>query len=472
VLDAVVLGSGPNGLAAAVALARAGLSVRVLEAAATPGGGTRTAELTLPGFRHDVCSAIHPLGVGSPFLRTLPLEDYGLQWINPPAPLAHPLDDGTAVVLERSVDATAAALGDDAGAYAGLFGPLVADAERILDEILGPLRRPPRHPLALARFGLPGLLPAARLARWRFRSEAARALFAGCAAHSLLPLGAAASASFGLVLAMLGHAVGWPLPRGGSQAIADALVGYLRALGGELECDRTVDSLDDLPAARAILLDLTPREVLRIASHRLPAGYRRALGRYRYGPGACKVDLALDGPIPWRAEACTRAATVHLGGTLEEIEESERSSHAGEHADRPFVLLAQPSVFDPTRAPPGRHVAWAYCHVPNSSSEDVSARIEAQVERFAPGFGERILARSVRTATDLERENPNYVGGDINGGLASLRQLGARPAARLDPYATPVEGVYLCSSATPPGGGVHGMCGWNAARSVLRRFRR
>ena len=471
-LDAVVVGSGPNGLAAAVALARKGLRVRVLEAAETPGGGVRTAELTLPGFRHDVCSAVHPLAVGSPFLRALPLEDFGLEWIHPPAAAAHPLDDGTAVVLRRSVDETAAGLGADADAYRALLDPLVRDSQRLLHAILAPLLRVPRHPISLARFGLAGLLPATMLARRRFRTEGARALFVGCAAHSMLPLGSAASSSFGLVLALLGHVVGWPLARGGSGALTTALVAYLESLGGEVECGHRVDSLDELPPAHAVLLDLTPREVLRVAGHRLPDRYAAALARYRYGPGACKVDFALSAAIPWRAEACREAATIHLGGDLDEIDASERAPHAGDHAEQPFVLLTQPSLFDPTRAPAGRHTAWAYCHVPNGSAEDVSGRIEAQVERFAPGFGALVLARRVRTAVDHEADNPNYVGGDINGGLASLPQLLARPAPRLDPYATPVPGLYVCSSATPPGGGVHGMCGWNAARSALRHIKR
>ena len=465
--DAIVVGSGPNGLAAAIALARAGCSVLVLEAAETVGGGTRTAELTLPGFHHDVCSAIHPLGLGSPYLRTLPLEEHGLEWIQPPVPLAHPFDDGTAALLERSVEATGATLGPDAAAYRRLMSPLVARADTLLAELLGPFRLP-RHPLLLSRFGLSAILPAERLARRRFEGESARGLFAGLAAHSMLPLTASPSAAFGLMLGLLGHHVGWPVPRGGSQAIADALASYLRSLGGEIECGRPVASLEELPPARAVLLDVTPRQLIRIAGDRLPSGYRRRLERYRYGPGVFKLDFALDGPIPWQAQECARAATVHLGGTLEEIADSEAAPSRGEHADRPYVLLAQQSLFDPTRAPAGKHTTWAYCHVPNGSAVDMTERIEAQIERFAPGFRDRVLARHAWGPAELERYNANYVGGDINGGVQDLRQHFTRPVARRVPYSTPAKGVYLCSSSTPPGGGVHGMCGWWAAQAALR----
>jgi len=469
--DAIVVGSGPNGLGAAITLARAGVSVRVLEAAEVAGGGMRSAELTVPGFVHDVCSAIHPLALGSPFLSRLPLADHGLELVHPPAPLAHPFDDGSAVLLERSVSATAAPMGRDGPAYRRLFEPLARDAERLVDALLGPPRprEAARAARALARFAPPALRSAVGLAHRRFDGRDARALFAGSAAHSMLPLDAPASASFGLVLNLLGHAVGWPLARGGSQRIADAMGAHLTELGGEVVTSHPVGSLDELPPARAILLDLGPRQLLRVADDRLPARYRRALRRYRYGPGACKVDWALDGPIPWRAERCARAATVHVGGSLEEIAGSERAIAAGEHPERPFVLLAQQSLFDATRAPQGKHTAWGYCHVPSGSDVDMSARIEAQVERFAPGFRDLVRGRSVLRATDLERRNPNFVGGDINGGLASLRQLVARPAPRLDPYATPADGLYICSASTPPGGGVHGMCGYFAARSALRR---
>jgi phytoene dehydrogenase-like protein len=468
--DAVVVGSGPNGLAAAIALARAGRSVCVFEVAGTVGGGMRSQALTLPGFVHDVCSAVHPLGVGSPFFRSLPLADYGLEWIQPSAPLAHPLDDGTAVMLERSVAETAGGLGPDAAAYRRLIEPLVRDWDRIAHDVLGPLGplRPPRHPAALARFGLSAIRSASGLAERKFTGERARALFAGIAAHGMLPLDRSPSAAFGLVLGMAGHAVGWPIPRGGSQRLADALAAYLRALGGAIVTGTEVRSLDELPAARAVLCDLTPRQLLRLAGDRLPGGYRRQLEGYRYGPGVCKVDWALDGPIPWRAKECGRAATVHVGGTLEEIATSEQAPWEGHLAERPYVLVTQPSLFDATRAPEGKHTAWAYCHVPHGSAGDMTERIEAQIEGVAPGFRDRILARHTMTAPAMERYNANYVGGDINGGVQDLHQLFTRPTARRVPYSTPVHGLYLCSSSTPPGGGVHGMCGYFAARSALR----
>ena len=465
--DAIVVGSGPNGLAAAITLARAGRSVCVLEGAPTLGGGMRSAELILPGFVHDVCSAIQPLAIASPFFRALPLAQRGLTWVQPPAPVAHPFDDGTAVVVERSVAATAARLGADGAAYARLFLPLADHAEALLVDILGPLRLP-CHPLVLARFGLFALWPVTALARQHFRGERARALLASLAAHSMLPLERPLSAAFALVLASVAHAVGWPLARGGSQRIAAALVAYLRALGGEAVVDSPVSSLDELPPARAVLADVAPRGLLALAGGRLPAGYRRRLAGYRYGPGVCKVDYALDGPVPWRAEDCARAGTVHVGGTMDEIAAGERAVWRGEHPEWPFVIVAQQSLFDPTRAPAGKQTLWAYCHVPSGSNRDLAPRIEAQIERFAPGFRERILARAVRTAADLERENPNYVGGDINGGVQDLRQLFTRPMARLVPYATPLPGLFLCSASTPPGGGVHGMCGYHAARAALR----
>jgi phytoene dehydrogenase-like protein len=469
--DAVVVGSGPNGLTAAIALARAGVSVVVLDRAERIGGGMRTEELTLPGFRHDVCSAIHPLAVASPFLRQLPLAEHGLEWIEPPAALAHPFDDGTAALLERSPAATGATLGRDAHAWSRRVGPLARSADALLEDLLGP-PRVPRHPFALARFGLQAGLPAALFARTAFRDERARGFFAGMAAHSMLPLTRPATAGYGLVLAFLGHAVGWPLARGGSQQLADALAAYLRALGGTIETGRQVDSLAELDGASVVLLDTGPRELLRLAGPALDSGYRRSLERFRYGPGVFKLDWALDAPIPWRAEECTRAATVHLGGTLDEISASERAPSAGASAAKPFVLLAQQSLFDPTRAPEGRHTAWAYCHVPNGSTSDLTARIERQVERFAPGFGDRILARSAVGPAWFEEHNPNYVGGDINGGAGDLLQLFARPTPSLSPYTTPLPGVFLCSSSTPPGGGVHGMCGYHAARAALRHLGR
>jgi phytoene dehydrogenase-like protein len=465
--DAVVVGAGPNGLASAITLAGAGRSVLVLEGKETIGGGTRSAELTLPGFVHDVCSAIHPLGVASPFFRDLPLAGYGLEWVFPPAAVAHPFDDGSAAVLERSVDATGESLGRDAGAYRRLMGPLLGDWERLASDLLGPLPVPPRHPFAMARFGLRAVRSARGLAEGAFEGKRARALFAGLAAHSILPLERPVSAAFGLVLGTVAHAVGWPMARGGSQQIADALAAHLRSLGGEIVTGTCVESLDQLPPARAILLDVTPRQLLQIAGDRLPARYRRALGRYRYGPGVFKLDWALDGPIPWKAPACGRAGTVHLGGTLPEIAASEQAVWRGELSERPYVIVVQQTLFDPTRAPEGKHTGWAYCHVPNGSTIDMTERIEAQVERFAPGFRDLILARSVMSPTALERHDPNYIGGDINGGVQDLGQLFTRPVARLNPYTTPVRGLYLCSSSTPPGGGVHGMCGYFAAHAAL-----
>jgi phytoene dehydrogenase-like protein len=472
--DAVVVGSGPNGLAAAIALAREGLSVLVLEGRETVGGGLRTEELTLPGYRHDVCSAIHPLALASPFFRSVPLEEHGVEWIHPPAPLAHPLDTGGAVVLERSLRETADGLGVDGDAWLDLVGPFARSATDLLDDVLAPLR-PPRHPLLLSRFGLRALRSAAGLARSAFEGEEAQALFAGNAAHSMRPLEARATASFGLVLALLGHAVGWPLAQGGSQTIADALVSHLRSLGGEVETGRPVMSLAELPPARVTLLDVTPRQLLALGGDRWPARYRRALERFEYGPGVVKVDYAMSGPVPWRAVGCRRAATVHLGGTLHEIAVAEGEVARGGLPDRPYVLIAQQSLFDPTRAPEGGQTLWAYTHVPNGSDATAVAAtaIERQLERFAPGFGDIVLARSVQGPAELEERNPNYVGGDINGGSARLRQLFARPVARPVPYRTPLDGVLLCSSSTPPGGGVHGMCGYHAARAALasRRLR-
>lgn len=470
--DAVVVGSGPNGLAAAVELARNGLSVVVIEAADTIGGGARSAELTLPGFVHDVCSAIHPLGAGSPFFRTVSLARHGLTWIHPDAPLAHPLDDGSAAVLERSVAETVRNLGHDGDNYRKLMQPLVDDWPKLEQEILGPLHIP-RHPLALTRFGLQATRSAEGLARSAFKGKLAQALFAGLAAHSFLPLERAPSAAFGLVLGVLAHVVGWPIPEGGSQKISDALASYLREMGGRIVTGIKAENIDDLTGATSIvMLEITPRQFLHIAGHRLPWLYRRQLKRYRYGPGVFKIDWALDGPIPWRAKECRRAGTVHIGGTLEEIAAGEREVWRGRHPERPFVLLAQQSLFDETRAPRDKHTGWAYCHVPNGSSFDMTERIENQIERFAPGFRGLILARHVRRASDFESYNPNCIGGDINGGVQDFRQLFTRPVMRLNPYKTPVKGVYLCSASTPPGGGVHGMCGFHAARAAIGELKR
>ena len=466
--EAIVVGAGPNGLAAAVTLARAGCRVTVLEAAPTPGGGTRTAELTLPGYRHDVCAAVLPLVAGSPFFRGLALDRHGLALLHPAVPLSHPLDDGTAVVLSRSLADTVAGLGQDGAAYGGLLAPLIESWQPLMQTLLGPPRLP-RAPRVALRFGLAALRSATGLARARFRQAPARALFAGLAAHSALSLDQAASAAYGLVLAVLGHACGWPVARGGTGSLTDALVAILGELGARIVTGQRVTALGALPEADAILLDVTPRQALELAGAAFPACYRRRLERYRYGPGAFKVDWALDAPIPWRAAACRGAGTVHLGGTLEDVAAAEAAVAAGRDPAEPFVLLAQPTVVDPTRAPAGRHTAWAYCHVPLGSRTDMTDAIERQVERFAPGFRQRILARHTMGPAALQRYNDNYRGGDILGGTQDLLQILARPVLALDPYATPVPGVSLCSSSTPPGAGVHGMCGVHAARRALRR---
>jgi phytoene dehydrogenase-like protein len=472
-LDAIVVGAGPNGLAAALTLARAGRSVRVYESAATIGGGTRTEELTLPGFRHDVCSSIVPLALASPFFRTVDWDALGVEFIHPDAPLAHALDDRRAIVLERSFTATAANLDpdrrtDDGSAWRRLFGPLARDEAKLGRELLRPVVHAPRHPLALARFGLPALRSAAGLARSRFRGEAAQALFVGLAAHSMLRLDRPLTAAFGLVLGAYAHAVGWPMVRGGTAAISDALAAEIRRLGGGIVTGVRVDSLEDLPDSRVVILDTTPHAAIAIAGDRLPPKTRQRYERFRYGPGVFKIDWALSGPVPWTADGLRRAATIHLGGTMDDLLRSERQVATGRPPDRPFTLFAQYAAWDPTRAPTGQQTAWAYCHVPAGSPVDMTERIEAELERVAPGFRDLILARATHGPADLERHDANYVGGDINGGISDIRQLIFRPARGLDPYHAG-QGLYLCSSSTPPGGGVHGMGGYLAARSALRR---
>ncbi len=468
--DAVVVGAGPNGLVAAVTLARAGWKVTLFEAAGSVGGGTRSAALTEPGFVHDVCSAIHPLALASPALSELPLAEHGLEWIQPSVPLAHPLDGGRSAILERSVADTAHRLGSDRRSYDRLFAPLVEHGQSIVDAMLSPLRVP-RAPLTLGRFGVHAIRSVRALAQARFDSDEARALLAGSAAHSMLSLDAPGTGGYGLFLTLLGHLVGWPMARGGSQALADALAALLLANGGEIVTDHAITSLRDLPRADATVLDVTPRQLLAIAGDDVPTRYANTLGKFRYGPGVCKIDWALDGPIPWTSPEVAGAATVHVGGTLDEIAAGEAEVQAGRHPERPFVIVVQPTLFDTTRAPVGKHTAWAYCHVPSGSDVDQTEAIERQIERFAPGFKEQVLARHTMGPSALESYNANYIGGDINGGIGDLRQLVTRPVAARRPWKTPLAGVYLCSSSTPPGGGVHGMCGWHAAQTVHRDHR-
>lgn len=470
-LDAVIIGSGPNGLSAAVELARQGARVLVLEGHAEPGGGTRTAELTLPGFHHDVCSAVHPMGVVSPYLRTLPLQEHGLRWLQSGVSAAHPLDGQASVLLTGSLEDTAQGLGEDARAYRRMFEPLMADPHGLLADLMAPLGLP-RHPFQMARFGLGALRSAVGLARARFRGDRARALFAGCAAHSILPLEAPFTAALGLMFCFVSHIAPWPVAAGGSASIHRALVSLLRSLGGEIQTGVWVRRLEDLPPARVYLFDTDPAQLTRICAPVLPAGYVRRLQKYRYGPGSFKLDLALDGPIPWRDPATGAASTVHLGGTLDEIAAAEGAVARGEHPARPYVLLCQQSQLDPSRAPPGKHTGYAYCHVPAGSDQDQTEAILSQIERFAPGFRDTILAVHRTGPADFERYNPAFVGGAVTGGSADWRQLFTRPVARLSPYTTPNRRIYLCSAATPPGGGVHGMCGYFAARAALRRLDR
>jgi phytoene dehydrogenase-like protein len=465
-VDAIVVGSGPNGLVAGIELTKAGHRVCIYEASDHIGGGARSAELTTPGFLHDICSAVHPLAVSSPVFQQLPLADHGLRFIEPPAAVAHPFDDGTAILLQRSIVETSSRMGNDASNYEGLMHPLVTNWPKLSQDLLRPVRFP-RHPFPLVRFGLKAIQSAEGFIKARFREDHTRAFLAGLAAHSSLALDQLGTNAFALVLGILGHAVGWPIPRGGSQAISNALASYFRELGGQIVTGVQVRSLQDLPPARCILFDVTPRQLVKIMQSDLPRGFRAKLEKYRYGPGAFKLDWALDGPVPWKANECKQAATVHLGGTFQEILLSERAAWKGHVCDTPFVILSQPTLFDSTRAPAGKHTLWGYCHVPNGSNIDMSEFVENQIERFAPGFRKLIIARHVMPPRELERHNPNLVGGDINGGAQTIQQMFTRPTLRM--YSTPRKGIYLCSSSTPPGGGVHGLCGYYAARVALRK---
>lgn len=464
--DAIVIGSGPNGLAAAITMQQQGLSVLIIEGKSEVGGGLRSAQLTLPGFTHDVCSAIHPLAISSPYLSTLPLKEHGLEYLFPDLAAAHPFDDGSAAVLAASVTETAAGLGPDQQSYLDLLQPLLHDWPDIAPDVLGPLGFP-KHPFAMARFGLKALTSASFLAR-RFKSKEARGLFAGMAAHAIQPLSNIGTSAAGLILLSAAHLKGWPIPKGGSAEIANALVSYFIALGGKIETGRYIKTLTELPSAKTLLFDVTPRQLLQIAGHKFSTIYKWQLERYRYGMGVFKIDWALDEQIPFSAMAARRAGTVHLGNTLEEIAANEKYCWQGGHAEKPFVLLAQQSLCDPSRAPEGKHTAWAYCHVPAGSVKDMTEAIEQQVERFAPGFQERILARHTMNTSQMEVYNPNYIGGDINGGVIDIGQMFTRPALRSSPYRSSTRGIYICSSATPPGGGVHGMCGYHAAKRALK----
>ncbi|GAB4237219.1 MAG: NAD(P)/FAD-dependent oxidoreductase [Chlamydiales bacterium] len=468
VYDAIVIGSGPNGLSAAIMFALNGLSVLVLEEKEKIGGGARTEELTLPGFHHDVCSTIHPLGIGSPFFKKLPLSDYGLEWIHPIVPLAHPYDDGSCFVMEQSLDKTLESLGIDGKAYRDLFAPFVNNWPLLEETILGPITFP-KHPIIASKFALKGIQSAYSLVNKYFRDEKTRGYFAGLAAHSILPLNQRMTAAIGLVLGILGHVYGWPMPKGGSQRITKALSDYLINLGGEITTGFRVDSLKDIPDAKTILFDLTPKQVVKIAGDHLSEHYVGKLNRFRYGPGVFKIDWALDAPIPWKARECLKAGTVHVGGTFNEIAESEAAVWKGKQIKKPFILVAQNSLFDETRAPKGKHTAWAYCHVPNGSQEDMTREIELQISRFAPHFQRHILARSTKNTLEMHHYNSNYIGGDITGGVQDFWQTIFRPTSIFEPYATSNPKIYICSSSTPPGAGVHGMCGYHAAKLALKK---
>lgn len=467
--DAVVIGSGPNGLSAAVELARNGKSVLVVEAADTIGGGTRTSQLTLPGFKHDFCSAVHPMGILSPFWNDLPLKEHGLTWITPEASIAHPLDGEPAVVISKSIEETAESLGKDGKAWKRMVTPLMKHGKGLLKDALGPLSIP-KNPISFALFGVQGALPATLYSKLRFRSERGRALFAGCAGHSVLPLSKPFSGAVGLIFAITAHLENWPVAAGGSEAITQSLASYFQSLGGEIKTGSTVENLDQLPTSDAILFDTGPDQLASIAASALPHRYKQRLNKYNYGPGVFKLDWALDGPIPWADSNCLKASTVHVGGTLLEIAQSEYDAWHGRHSNTPYLIVCQQSQFDPSRAPEGQHTGYAYCHVPNDSIIDMTMRIENQIERFAPGFKDRILARHKTSTQDFHTYNRNYVGGAITGGAADITQLFTRPVARFDPYSTPNPKLFICSHSTPPGGGVHGMCGYHAAQSALRQI--
>lgn len=469
--DSVIIGSGPNGLAAGIVLAQKGKRVKIIEGSDSIGGGARTKFLTLPEYRHDVCSAIHPMASASPFFASLPLAQYGLKWIVPPLSVAHPLDNGPAVTMELDVYETAKKLGVDSAAYLGLFKPIIADFGDLLPDLLGPFNPLPKSPLKVAKFGINAIRSVESLINSRFKGKESRALLAGLAAHSIQPFDNIATSAITLILGAAGHTMGWPMPEGGSQSLSNALAAHFVSLGGEIETERMVRSIGDLPDSNTVLFDITPRQILDIVKNEMPGHYRRKLTNYRYGPGVFKLDIALDGPIPWIDKSCERAGTVHIGGTYEEIAHSERQVFEGKYSEKPFVLLAQQSLFDPTRAPQGKHTVWAYCHVPHGSTRDMTPQIENQIERFAPGFKDLILSRSKMNTVDMQSYNPNYIGGDINGGVQDLRQLFTRPAGLFDPYRIPDSPFFICSSSSPPGGGVHGMCGYHAALAVLDYLR-